>query len=60
MLKRIREQQQNGGIAKRQGGATRKFAPNANKVHGDEPKAKKEGADLTAVPRALHSFFKKA
>ncbi len=61
MLKRIKEQQQKGGGGGgggAQGSGARKFAPNAGKVHGEEPKAKKKGADLTNVPRALQSFFK--
>lgn len=64
MLKRMKEQQLlqggKGGGPGSQGGPSRKFAPNAGKVHGEQPKAKKEAADLSDVPRALHSFFKKA
>lgn len=62
MLQRIKEQQsqQSGGTVSGAGkDGKRKFAPNANKTHGEAPKSKKEDADLSAVPRALHSFFKK-
>lgn len=62
VLQRMKEQQSQKSVSKLAGAGKngkRKFAPNAAKQHGDAPKAKQDAADLSDVPRALHSFFKK-
>ena len=50
---RARQQQQGKG-------ANAKYAPNAGKVHGEGPAAKKEAAIPEEVPRALHTFYRKS